>query len=112
MTANLQPGPTASRSPSPAAQKASLAVTLAHFPLYAQMRRHRIDRGWLGSVSRQPGPVGPSRAGATAAGLNHVTGDAAVLMDADLQHPPELIRDLVENWRAGFDIEQIGRAHV
>src|SRR5262249_11915717 len=41
---------------------------------------------------------------AVAAGLNYVTSDAAVLMDADLQHPPELIRDFVENWRAGFDI--------
>ena len=41
---------------------------------------------------------------AIAAGLSYVTGDAAVLMDADLQHPPELIRDFVQHWRAGFDI--------
>ena len=41
---------------------------------------------------------------AIAAGLSYATGDAAVLMDADLQHPPELIRDFVERWRAGFDI--------
>jgi polyisoprenyl-phosphate glycosyltransferase len=41
---------------------------------------------------------------ATAAGLSYVTGDAAVLMDADLQHPPELIRDFVAHWRAGFEI--------
>ena len=32
---------------------------------------------------------------ATAAGLSYAGGDAAVLMDADLQHPPELIRDFV-----------------
>jgi polyisoprenyl-phosphate glycosyltransferase len=41
---------------------------------------------------------------ATAAGLSYVTSDAAVLMDADLQHPPELIARFVEHWRAGFDI--------
>ena len=41
---------------------------------------------------------------AMAAGLKYAAGDAAVLMDADLQHPPELIRDFVERWRAGFDV--------
>jgi glycosyltransferase involved in cell wall biosynthesis len=41
---------------------------------------------------------------ATAAGLTYAGGDAAVLMDADLQHPPELIGKFVERWRAGFDI--------
>jgi len=41
---------------------------------------------------------------AIAAGLRYARGDAAVLMDADLQHPPELIRDFVEHWRAGFHI--------
>ena len=41
---------------------------------------------------------------AAAAGLNYATGDAAVLMDADLQHPPELIEEFVKRWREGFDI--------
>ena len=41
---------------------------------------------------------------AIAAGLSYAAGDAAVLMDADLQHPPELIRDFVTHWRAGYDI--------
>ena len=41
---------------------------------------------------------------AAAAGLTYVTGDAAVLMDADLQHPPELIREFVGHWRQGSDI--------
>ena len=41
---------------------------------------------------------------AAAAGLTYVTGDAAVLMDADLQHPPELIKDFVARWHDGFDI--------
>jgi polyisoprenyl-phosphate glycosyltransferase len=41
---------------------------------------------------------------AIAAGLTYASGDAAVLMDADLQHPPELIGDFVRQWQAGFDI--------
>ena len=41
---------------------------------------------------------------ATAAGLSYASGDAAVIMDADLQHPPELIKDFVRHWREGFDI--------
>ena len=41
---------------------------------------------------------------AMAAGLRYASGDAAVLMDADLQHPPELIRDFVARWRSGFEI--------
>jgi glycosyltransferase involved in cell wall biosynthesis len=41
---------------------------------------------------------------ATAAGLAYATGDAAVLMDADLQHPPELIADFVQHWRQGADM--------
>ena len=39
---------------------------------------------------------------AIAAGLDHATGRAVVIMDADLQHPPEVIADFVERWRAGF----------
>jgi dolichol-phosphate mannosyltransferase len=38
---------------------------------------------------------------AFAAGLEHATGDAAVILAADLQDPPETIPHLVEKWRAG-----------
>jgi glycosyltransferase involved in cell wall biosynthesis len=41
---------------------------------------------------------------AAAAGFAYATGDAAVLMDADLQHPPELIVEFVEHWRQGADM--------
>ncbi len=41
---------------------------------------------------------------AAAAGLSYATGDAAVLMDADLQHPPELIEQFVERWREGYEV--------
>jgi glycosyltransferase involved in cell wall biosynthesis len=38
------------------------------------------------------------------AGLEHAAGDAVVIMDADLQDPPELIPELVARWREGFDV--------
>ena len=38
------------------------------------------------------------------AGLKHVVGDAIVVLDADLQDPPELVPALLEKWREGFDI--------
>jgi len=38
------------------------------------------------------------------AGLSHAAGAAVISMDADLQHPPELIPTLVEQWRAGYKI--------
>lgn len=46
---------------------------------------------------------------ALSAGLDHATGDAVILMDADLQHPPEAIPDLVHRWEEGFDIVQGAR---
>ncbi|MDF2812395.1 MAG: glycosyltransferase [Microvirga sp.] len=39
---------------------------------------------------------------AIAAGLDHVRGDAVVIMDADLQHPPEMIEAFVAKWREGY----------
>ncbi len=41
---------------------------------------------------------------ATTAGLDHTTGEAVIVIDADLQDPPELIPALVQAWRAGFDM--------
>ena len=38
------------------------------------------------------------------AGLKHATGKAVVTLDADLQHPPELIPEMLELWRNGADI--------
>lgn len=38
------------------------------------------------------------------AGLDHARGDACVVIDADLQDPPELIEDMVEKWREGFEV--------
>lgn len=41
---------------------------------------------------------------ALSAGLDHASGDAVVFMDADLQDPPSLLRDLVERWRSGYEV--------
>lgn len=40
---------------------------------------------------------------AMAAGVDYVTGDALILMDADLQDPPELIPVFIKYWEEGFD---------
>jgi len=38
------------------------------------------------------------------AGLHFAEGEAVITMDADLQHPPELIPKLLEQWRGGYDV--------
>jgi polyisoprenyl-phosphate glycosyltransferase len=41
---------------------------------------------------------------ATLAGIDHAAGDAVVIMDVDLQDPPEVVEELLEKWREGFDV--------
>ncbi len=41
---------------------------------------------------------------ALAAGLDHADADVVVTMDADLQHPPELIPLMLDAWREGYDV--------
>jgi polyisoprenyl-phosphate glycosyltransferase len=41
---------------------------------------------------------------ALTAGLDHASGDAVVMLDADLQDPPELIPAMLDHWRAGSDV--------
>jgi polyisoprenyl-phosphate glycosyltransferase len=41
---------------------------------------------------------------AATAGLDHVQGDAVVLIDADLQDPPEVILEMIAKWREGYDV--------
>lgn len=41
---------------------------------------------------------------ALAAGLRYAKGDAAILMDADLQHPPEMLAQFVARWREGYQV--------
>ena len=41
---------------------------------------------------------------ALTAGLDYAEGAAVVPLDADLQHPPELIEEFVEKWKKGYDV--------
>ena len=41
---------------------------------------------------------------ATTAGLESATGDAVVIIDADLQDPPEVIEEMVARWREGYHV--------
>jgi len=41
---------------------------------------------------------------AITAGLDEARGDAVVVIDADLQDPPEVIPDMIEKWRDGYDV--------
>lgn len=41
---------------------------------------------------------------AICAGLDRATGDVVILMDGDLQHPPEHIPEMLQKWQEGFDI--------
>lgn len=46
---------------------------------------------------------------ALSAGLQHTAGLAAIPIDADLQHPPELIEALIARWREGYDMVYASR---
>ncbi|MGH8800367.1 MAG: glycosyltransferase family 2 protein [Casimicrobiaceae bacterium] len=61
--------------------------------------RHLDPRARIVSLSRNFG-----KEIALTAGLDHADGDAVIPIDADLQHPPEVIADLIAGWRAGSDI--------
>lgn len=41
---------------------------------------------------------------ALSAGLANAAGDAVIPIDADLQHPPEMIPEMVAKWREGYDV--------
>jgi len=41
---------------------------------------------------------------AITAGMDYALGAAVVVIDADLQDPPELILDMIEKWKEGFDV--------
>lgn len=45
------------------------------------------------------------------AGVEHATGDAIIVMDADMQDPPELITQMIEKFEEGFDVVNARRAN-
>jgi len=61
--------------------------------------RTRDDRIRLLKFSRRFGqPM------ATVAGLTYSSGDAVIVMDVDMQDPPELIGEMVQKWKEGYDV--------
>lgn len=48
---------------------------------------------------------------ALTAGLQNAIGDAVVVIDADLQDPPELIPELINEWQNGYDVVYAQRTH-
>jgi dolichol-phosphate mannosyltransferase len=62
-------------------------------------REQRDPRYRLVQLSRNFG-----HQAAITAGMNVSRGDAVIVMDADLQDPPELVLDLVAKWREGFQV--------
>lgn len=61
--------------------------------------RERDPRVKLLTFSRRVGqPM------ATLAGLQYSRGDAIIVMDVDLQDPPELIHEMLAKWKEGFDV--------
>ena len=41
---------------------------------------------------------------ALTAGLDYATGDAIVFMDADLQHPPNVVKEFIAQWESGYSV--------
>lgn len=65
----------------------------------AKRLRHSDKRVHYISFSRNFG-----HQSAIVAGLEHSRGTVVISMDADLQHPPELLPQMIELWREGYDV--------
>ena len=64
-----------------------------------RMLRQKDARVCYVSLSRNFG-----HQGALLAGISHGQGNAVITMDADLQHPPPLIPEMIRLWRAGYEV--------
>ena len=61
---------------------------------------HQKDNRWQGiRLSRNYG-----QQAAIAAGLSEATGDATIILDCDLQDPPEIISSFLDHWKSGYQV--------
>lgn len=70
-----------------------------HSPVVARQIAEHDDRVTVIEFARNFG-----KEEAVSAGLHAATGDAAVILDADLQHPPKLIKKFVKEWERGAGV--------
>jgi dolichol-phosphate mannosyltransferase len=68
-------------------------------PLLRALHQQRPDWVHFISFSRNFGHMSALRCG-----YDHARGDAVVCMDADLQHPPELVPQFLEKWEQGYEV--------
>lgn len=72
----------------------------SHDGTFDQLRQSEINFDYqLVSLSRNFG-----KEAALTAGLEYVNSDAAILFDADLQHPISLIEHMIQHWRSGQEV--------
>ncbi len=64
-----------------------------------QRKAQEDERYWIVSLSRNFG-----HQIAITAGIDHARGKAVIVMDADLQDPPEVVQQMIAQWKAGFAV--------
>ncbi|AFM43254.1 glycosyl transferase [Desulfosporosinus acidiphilus SJ4] len=70
---------------------ASWNIIMELHTIIPQIRAYRLSRNF-------------GKEQALCAGLEKAEGDGVIIMDADLQHPPKLIKDMIEAWKCGAEI--------
>lgn len=74
----------------------SISILAAIIPTHPETKVVRLSRNF-------------GKEAAMSAGLAHATGAAIIVLDADLQDPPELIPKMVQAWRSGVDVVSMRR---
>ncbi|MGY2400187.1 glycosyltransferase family 2 protein [Pseudomonas sp. SDO5271_S396] len=72
------------------------AALIDHFSLDARVRNLHLSRNF-------------GKEAAMRAGLNSIAGGAVIILDCDLQDPPELIPQMVQEWHRGYEIVNMQR---
>lgn len=68
----------------------------------ARLVAKRIEEGWPCVLIRLSRNFGHQNA--VSAGLDHAQADLIAVVDADLQDPPEVILEMIDRWREGYDV--------